>query len=58
MKPFIPKRRYYRRRLITYKRLFVGTLIAFMSLVWYMVADEVNVNNSKTEERMDNNYGK
>jgi len=53
MKPFIPKRRYYRRRLITYKRLFVGILIAFMSLVWYTVADEVNVNNNKTEERMD-----
>ena len=51
MEPFVPRRRYYRRRLITYKRLFVGMLIAFMSLVWYTVADEVNVNN-KTSERM------
>ena len=51
MKPFKPRRR-YRRRIITYKRLFLITLITFCMYVWYNNCDEisVNTNNKQTAE--------
>ncbi len=50
MKPFKP--RSYRKRLITYKRLFYATLIVFMGYLWYEVSDEVvvNKNDKQTSE--------
>ena len=49
MKPFRRKQR-YRKRIITYKRLFMITLISFMAYMWYQTCDEEVINNNKTAE--------
>ena len=49
MKPFKPRR--YRRRLITYKRLFLITLIIFLGYLWYQQCDVITVQtNNQTME--------
>ena len=48
MKPFKP-RSYRRRRIITYKRLFLATLFILMSYTWYQACDEVSVNTNNKE---------
>lgn len=51
MKPFKAKRR-YKRRIITYKNLFLATLIMMACYMWYEACDEisVNTNNNVTSE--------
>ena len=49
MNPFKPKRR-YKKRLITYKRLFIATVIIFSSYLWYQTCDEVTINDNTTME--------
>lgn len=51
MKPFKTKRR-YKRRIITYKNLFLATLIIMTCYMWYEACDEisVNTNNNVTSE--------
>ena len=51
MKPFNPKKR-YRKRIITYKRLFLITLTILFCYAWYSTCDEisVNTNNKQTAE--------
>ena len=49
MKPFKPKKR-YKKRLITYKRLFMAIVIIFACYAWYNTCDTVNVNENKTME--------
>ena len=49
MKPFKPKR-YRRRRLITYKRLFLITFIVFLGYLWYQQCDEIIQTENQTME--------
>ncbi len=52
MKPFKAKR--YKKRLITYKRLFIAIVILFAGYAWYSSCDKVcsTVNNNvKIEEK-------
>ena len=49
MKPFKRKRR-YRRKLVTYKRLFIATIIIFASYAWFKTCDTVKVNDNITNE--------
>ena len=51
MEPFTPnRRRYYpRKRMLTYKNLFLGMVIVFMSYAWYVTCDDVNTNKQKVE---------
>ena len=50
MKPYVPrKRKNYRKRFFTYKRLFLITLIALTGYMWYQTCDEICVNDKQTK---------
>ena len=49
-----PRRR--KRRLLTYKNIFIGLLIIVASVMWYKVADDIDNNNKILKEETE--YGR